>query len=294
MKIIYAVILIILICIILFLYLENKKIIAFENCLGNCTTSVEGVGCLEKCRREYQVDWGTYIFWKDWKSRLHQFLQKPKISPESYHFSLESYPFSFKITDCDSIEIIRRRDWCYSELVKINPDINICNKISDNSSSKVYKIICQAIVEKNPAICNTLSGADLSFFCLPSVAEGLKNVSICNTIQNYDSNKKCLAILNVDLGECDKMKDILNKIYCYEAVAESTGDERVCNLIKVPFGTQIEVEDSASAAKNFCFMNVALKRKNPSICDNMEIKYDMKIIHDIAQANKDECLKESK
>ena len=51
---------------------ENKKIIAFEDCLEDCPTSGEGTVCLEKCQTKYQIDWGEYIFWKDLKSKLHQ------------------------------------------------------------------------------------------------------------------------------------------------------------------------------------------------------------------------------
>jgi len=71
-KIIYVVIFLIVIGIILFLYLKNKKIIAFEDCLEDCPTSGEGTVCLEKCQTKYQIDWGEYIFWKDLKSKLHQ------------------------------------------------------------------------------------------------------------------------------------------------------------------------------------------------------------------------------
>jgi len=71
LKIIYATIFLIAIVIILFLYFKNQKIVAFDACLNDCLHSVEGAVCLQKCQSRHQMDWGEYIFWKDWKSKLH-------------------------------------------------------------------------------------------------------------------------------------------------------------------------------------------------------------------------------
>lgn len=161
------------------------------------------------------------------------------------------------LSECDILKDQTEKDNCYSNgviMYKLK-DVSICDKLNDLFSKDV---------------------------CYISVSLENKDSNICTKIIDLSNKDNCLsqvASAKKDLLICDKIKDQNSKDFCYSDVSAATNDLNGCNKIVETIGI----------AKEFCLSQIALDRKDISICDNYsQIGGDLsKCYSNIAIVNKD-------
>jgi len=143
-----------------------------------------------------------------------------------------------------------------------------CQKNHDTSPVCIQILVDKGIL--SATACRDISDAKLQSACYAIGARSSGASSICNQITDNDWKKYCNVIVKKDPLLCKTLlsTDPIFKDYwvknCYEDLARSSGDVKICNNLSQDYRV---VE---------CYANTAYYNNSISICDRLEKATDKK------------------
>ena len=173
--------------------------------------------------------------------------------------------------ECLSQQTDKERDYCLSNLAKINNDPAICNEMMNNKDECAYNVLSTLKREKALDVkhCNGLQVGKLRDTCNLNLAKQKRNAEICFKILDKDAQAKCLVspssrvndapywidltsisceraanngygtwadgcyknLENPTVASCNNIKAITPWYHCIRDIALTTKDLEVCNLV---------------------------------------------------------------
>jgi len=143
-----------------------------------------------------------------------------------------------------------------------------CQKNHDTSPGCIQILVDKGIL--GATACRDINDAKLQSACYAIGARSSGDSSICNQITDNDWKKYCNVIVKKDHLLCNTLlsTDPIFKDYwvknCYEDLARSSGDVKICNNLSQDYRV---VE---------CYANTAYYNSNISLCDRLEKATDKK------------------
>jgi len=143
---------------------------------------------------------------------------------------------TFNVSVCELLH--GSRGQCYYDLALLLKDVEICDKIPDASISRLARLECHAVLEKNYSYCYQMyekpETVSRDSHCLVLVAFEKEDISGCDFADDLEYKQYCLAVMNGDFSYCDDVKsDYLD--WCYYEYYLKTKDNSVCSRIEDNF-----------------------------------------------------------
>jgi hypothetical protein len=162
-----------------------------------------------------------------------------------------------------------------------------CENISDfQVKSECYQ---ELVKERDMTVCGTIQNQFEKEMCYSSVLEiiNISDINACHRLLNQDDKSACYTIVartTEDPPVCEMVQDVAQKDFCYLIVAKASQDLSACDRIRAG-----NLPEELQVTKEYCYMGVALVKKEPSICESLQNNQDL-CYYLVAKARQDPAL----
>lgn len=150
------------------------------------------------------------------------------------------------------------KEACLIEIVKLNHDINICEKL--DKKDQCMSII--AINRSDVSICKTLENSDFKDDCFNKIAHKKIDFKLCPLIINSHKRSQCKydIAIQTDFMKCNSILDSILQTRCYNYWAFHEINPRYCRM-----------DAGDSVLRSICFKKVARLSNNQTTCNEINL-----------------------
>jgi hypothetical protein len=141
-----------------------------------------------------------------------------------------------KQTLCQSVQNLTERNDCYKQQAIASKDVGVCENIQpeQQDGSGIFIVLARmdcynqiAVMTKNASLCYVYSRYNSASICVRDVAVAMKDSSACAALtMEQDICYYRIAVLNSDIGECEKISDQFYKGKCLDEL--NNGEKFYC------------------------------------------------------------------
>ncbi|MBR9700048.1 hypothetical protein GOV09_06325 [Candidatus Woesearchaeota archaeon] len=189
----------------------------------------------------------------------------------------------------DARDTVRRRDNCYVKVAAGLKDLKICDNLVEQDKNAQECKQGVAVAKEDIKLCKELEGSRVRN-CITDIAVNQKKMHTCHELETDSDKYSCYH----DVGIAKESVDICEQIHpsashsrndCFNQIAVKKNDETICNSIgqesladrcrtSIALKKNDETICEGNSFKNFCWMQMAAKQQDFSLCLRMKDDYD--------------------
>ncbi|MBU0586165.1 hypothetical protein KJ780_01505 [Candidatus Micrarchaeota archaeon] len=260
-NLIFTIIGIVLICVtITYIYLYNSEKELNDKISNGHNTSLTNLSLNESavCGDQCLIDYATFTLNSDYCENVSD-----SRNDECWGiFANDSTEACLELIDYD------KKRMCIEEIAVDEEDIEICDYLDGqdeeicrdkvvppclNIDNKEERELCLALSKNSTAYCSEVN-------CVVSFAKEKKDAGVCEQLDNEAEKASCNGVIS-NLDECMYLNGTITKDYCYQLLAQYSGNYYFCDDI------------SNGEYKFNCFTSAAIAKENMAYCSQLQLNY---------------------